>query len=82
MTDASFLIMLGSSAEPTSHLLFECGTILDSAETDSHITRLIGIALDRWGISKEELKVRNRLNVVALNDFLECEPTLQPLEVR
>tara|TARA_B100001121_G_scaffold290765_1_gene290909 strand:- start:6612 stop:6854 length:243 start_codon:yes stop_codon:yes gene_type:complete len=72
-----FLMALKSAVEPTSHLLMECGAILATDTEDSHVHRLIGQALDRWGITKEELLVRNRLAVNRLNDYLEREPALQ-----
>ena len=72
-----FLLALKTATEPTSHLLLECGAILATDTADSHVHRLIGKALDRWGISKEELLVRNRLAVEKINDYLEQESTLQ-----
>ena len=72
-----FLMALNSAIEPTSHLLLECGAILSTDTTESHVHRLIGKGLDRWGISKEELLVRNRLAVEKINDYLEEESTLQ-----
>lgn len=77
MTDPIFLSALRSAPEPTSHLLLECETILDNTDKDCHVCRLIGLALDRWNISKDELRTRNRLNVIQLNNYLEREPTLR-----
>ena len=77
MTDCLFLMMLRQSHEPTSHLLLECETILCSTDSDTQVCRLIGYALDRWGITKEEMQIRNRLSVEKLNGVLENEPTLR-----
>jgi hypothetical protein len=52
---------LNECAEPSCALLLECQEILQSEESSVDLRRLIGRALDRWGISKEELAVRNRL---------------------
>jgi len=47
------------ATEPTCFALLECQRLLQTRDRKTH--RLIGQALDRWGISKEELAVRNRL---------------------
>ena len=71
-----FLLAVRCSPEPTAHLLMECeAMLLDNP--DGHVARLIGEALDRWRISKEEMRVRNRLTVDDLNKFLDSEPMLQ-----
>ena len=53
--------VLNECAEPSCALLLECQEILQSEEASVELRRSIGRALDRWGISKEELAVRNRL---------------------
>lgn len=53
--------VLNECAEPSCALLLECQEILQSEEASAELRRSIGRALDRWGISKEELAVRNRL---------------------
>ena len=52
---------LNECTEPSCALLLECQEILQSKESSVDLRRSIGRALDRWGISKEELAVRNRL---------------------
>jgi len=47
------------ATEPTCLVLLECQRLLQSRDRKTH--RLIGQALDRWGISKDELAIRNRL---------------------
>ena len=47
--------------EPSAYLLAECLSRLQQTNIDSAQHRLIGKALDRWNISKEELAVRARL---------------------
>lgn len=53
--------VLNECTEPSCALLLECQEILQSEEASVELRRSIGRALDRWGISKEELAVRNRL---------------------
>jgi hypothetical protein len=48
------------STEPSCHVLLECQRALEASK-DIKLHRLIGQALDRWGISKDELRIRNRL---------------------
>ena len=51
---------LHAVSEPTHHLLSQCSQVLqDKEQADLH--RIVGRALDRWNISKEELEVRTRL---------------------
>jgi hypothetical protein len=64
------IMALRAAPEPTSHLLSECETILRNDESDSPLVGLIGRALDRWGISKEELSTRNRLCIDDTSRFL------------
>ena len=80
MNDDFFLATLRDAHEPTSHLLFECEAMLNNSEPDSKVSRLIGLALDRWRISKEEMQIRNRLGVAQLNEILEAMPLLQLVE--
>lgn len=47
--------------EPSAYLLAECLSRLQQTNIDNAQHRLIGKALDRWNISKEELAVRARL---------------------
>ena len=80
MNDDFFLSTLRDAHEPTSHLLFECEAMLSNTDSDSRVNRLIGLALDRWGISKEEMQIRNRLAAAHLNEMLESMPLLQLVE--
>ena len=61
MTQRKILEMaLHAVSEPTHHLLTQCDQVLkDEEQADLH--RMVGRALDRWNISKEELEVRTRL---------------------
>ena len=70
------IMALRCAPEPTCHLLSECESILRNDEPDSPLCKLIGRALDRWGISKEELSTRNRLCIADTNDFLAAEEAL------
>ena len=70
------VMALRSAPEPTCHLLSECESILRNDEPDSPLVGLIGRALDRWGISKEELSTRNRLCIDDTNRFLMAEQAL------
>lgn len=70
------IMALRSSPEPTCHLLSECESILRNDEPDSLLCKLIGRALDRWGITKEELETRNRLCIADTNKFLLAEEAL------
>ena len=54
--------------------------MLSNTDADSRVNRLIGLALDRWGISKEEMQIRNRLAAAHLNEMLESMPLLQLVE--
>lgn len=70
------IMALRSAPEPTCHLLSECESILRNDEPESPLAKLIGRALDRWGISKEELSTRNRLCIDDTNRFLIAEQAL------
>ena len=70
------IMALRSAPEPTCHLLSECESILRNDELDSPLSKLIGRALDRWGISKEELSTRNRLCIAGTNQYLVAEEAL------
>ncbi|MAP42187.1 MAG: hypothetical protein CL981_00410 [Euryarchaeota archaeon] len=70
------IMALRAAPEPTCHLLSECESILRNDETDSPLAALVGRALDRWGISKEELATRNRLCIDDTNRFLMAEQAL------
>ena len=70
------IMALRSAPEPTCHLLSECESILRNDELDSPLSKLIGRALDRWGISKEELSTRNRLCSADTNQYLVAEEAL------
>lgn len=70
------IMALRSAPEPTCHLLSECESILRNDELDSPLAKLIGRALDRWGISKEELSTRNRLCIEDTNKYLVAEEAL------
>lgn len=61
--DLPFDDVLHRTTEPTAYLLAECLLMLREAQhtQDQYMAASIGRALDRWGISKEELAIRARL---------------------
>jgi len=61
--DSPFDDVLRRTNEPTAYLLAECLLMLREAQhtQDHYMAASIGRALDRWGITKEELAVRARL---------------------
>ena len=70
------IMALRSAPEPACHLLSEGEAARRNDEPDSPLVKLIGRALDRWGISKEELSTRNRLCIDDTNRFLIAEQAL------
>ena len=68
--EATFKIQaMLKATEPSCLVLIECQKLLEGGDRKMH--RLVGQALDRWGISKDELAIRNRL--CELNAFRSSE---------